>query len=49
MEKKTPIYKKSPGQGKKPMIWRAAKASTGSRARLTKVSLAPVKSLEEKK
>jgi hypothetical protein len=43
------VYKKNPGQGKKPMIWRAAKAQYGIRSRTMKVTLPPIKALEEKK
>lgn len=43
-----PNYKKAPGQGKKPMILRAAKASLGARAKKMKVTLPTIKSLEPK-
>jgi hypothetical protein len=48
-EKKQPHYTSTPGRGKKPMIWRAAKAQQGIRSRTMKVTLPPIKSLEEKK
>jgi len=43
-----PNYKKNPGQGKKPMILRAAKASLGARAKKMKVTLPTIKSMEPK-
>lgn len=43
-----PNYKKNPGQGKKPSIWRAAKAQQGIRAKTMKVTLPTIKSLEPK-
>jgi len=46
---KQPIYKKNPGQGKKPMIWRAAKAQHGIRSRTMKITLPTIKALEENK
>jgi hypothetical protein len=43
-----PHYKKAPGQGKKPAVWRAAKAQQGIRAKTMKVTLPIIKSLEPK-
>lgn len=43
-----PNYKKAPGQGKKPMIFRAAKASLGARSKRMKVTLPTIKAMEEK-
>jgi hypothetical protein len=46
---KQPIYKKNPVNGKKPMVWRAAKAQHGIRSRTMKITLPTIKALEEKK
>jgi len=46
---KQPIYKKNPGNGKKPMVLRALAQSVGRRAQTVKVTLPTIKALEEKK
>lgn len=43
-----PHYKKNPGQGKKPMMLRALKASVGARLKKQKITLPTIKALEDK-
>jgi hypothetical protein len=43
-----PNYKKAPGQGKKPMMLRALKASVGARLKQQKISLPKLTFMEDK-
>lgn len=43
-----PNYRKSPGQGKKPMMLRSLKASVGARLKQQKISLPKLTFMEDK-
>jgi len=43
-----PAYKKAPGQGKKPMILRALRASVGARLKQQQISLPKLTFMEDK-
>jgi hypothetical protein len=43
-----PHYKKSPGQGKKPAVWRSAQAQQVMRSKTMKVTLPTIKFMEDK-
>ncbi|CAB5171138.1 hypothetical protein UFOVP155_69 [uncultured Caudovirales phage] len=43
-----PSYKSAPGQGKKPMMMRALKASVGARLKHQKISLPRLTFMEDK-
>jgi hypothetical protein len=43
-----PHYKKAPGQGKKPAVWRSAQASVGARLKHQKISLPKLTFMEDK-
>ena len=43
-----PSYKMAPGQGKKPMVLRALKASVGARHKTQKISLPKLTFMEDK-
>jgi hypothetical protein len=43
-----PHYKKAPGQGKKPMVWRSAQAQQVVRSKTIKITLPTIKFMEDK-